>query len=214
MQLILASTSPRRRELLSLLNIPFEVRSPSFDELLTSDQSAIEQVKRFAVGKARSVAVQEPAAIVLGSDTVIELDHHVLGKPADVAEARAMLQRLAGRDHHVHTAVALVSVTRKIELMDLCTATVRMKGYDQQTHERYLATGESLGKAGAYSIQGQGGELIASIEGDFPTVVGLPLRLVAMLLAQAGLRVPIEVEVLYATKPYPNWARFSHGPPA
>jgi septum formation protein len=200
--------------LLALLNIPFTVRSPSFDEQLSSDQSAIEQVKGFAIGKARSVAVQEPAAIVLGSDTVIELDHHVLGKPEDVAQARAMLQRLASREHQVHTAVALVSVTRKIELMDLCTATVRMKEYDKQAHERYLATGESLGKAGAYSIQGQGRELIASIEGDFPTVVGLPLRLVATLLAQAGLRVPVEIEVLYATKPYPNWVCFSHGPPA
>jgi septum formation protein len=214
MQLILASTSPRRRELLALLNIPFDVRSPSFDEQLSSDQSAIEQVKRFAVGKARSVAVQEPAAIVLGSDTVIELDHHVLGKPADVTQARAMLRRLAGRDHLVHTAVALVSVTRKIELIDLCTATVRMKEYDKPAHERYLGTGESLGKAGAYSIQGQGGELITSIEGDFPTVVGLPLRLVATLLAQASLRIPVEIEVLYATKPYPNWVRFSNGLPA
>jgi septum formation protein len=214
MQLILASTSPRRRELLSLLNIPFEVRSPSFDEQLTSDQSAIEQVKRFAIGKARSVAVQEPAAIVMGSDTVIELDHQVLGKPADVAQARAMLQRLAGRAHQVHTAVALVCVTRQIELNGLCTATVRMKGYDKQAHERYLATGESLGKAGAYSIQGQGGELIASIEGDFPTVVGLPLRLVATLLGQAGLKVPVEIEVLYAMKPYPNWVCFANGPPA
>lgn len=174
-----------------------------------SDQSAIEQVKSFAVGKARSVAVQEPAAVVLGSDTVIELEHHVLGKPADVTQARAMLQRLAGRTHHVHTAVALVSVTHKLELMALSTATVRMKAYDEQARERYLATGESLGKAGAYSIQGEGSELITSIEGDFPTVVGLPLRMVATLLAQAGLVVPVVIEELYVTKPYPNWARFS-----
>lgn len=210
MQLILASTSPRRRELLTLLNLPFEVRNPSFDEQLQSDQSAIEQVKSFAIGKARSVAMQEPAAFVLGSDTVIELDHQVLGKPADAAQARTMLHRLAGRSHHVHTAVALVSVMRKFEEMALSTATVWMKGYDEEVHERYLATRESLGKAGAYSIQGQGGELIASIEGDFPTVVGLPVRLVAMLLAQAGLRVPVDMEVLYATKPYPNWAHFSN----
>jgi septum formation protein len=214
MQLILASTSPRRRELLALLNIPFKVRSPSFDEQLRSNQSAIEQVKRFAVGKAQSIAAQEPEAIVLGSDTVIELDHHVLGKPADVVEARAILQHLAGRNHQVHTAIALVSVTRKTEMMALSTAFVRMKAYDEQAHERYLATGESLGKAGAYSIQGQGGDLIASIEGDFPTVVGLPLRLVAILLAQAGLTVPVEIDALYATKPYPNWIRFSSTPPS
>ena len=209
MQLILASTSPRRRELLALLNIPFEVRNPSFDEELKPYRSAIEQVKSFSVGKARSVATQEPEAVVLGSDTVIELEHHVLGKPADVAGARAMLRRLAGRIHYVHTAVALVSVRREIELVALSTATVRMKPYDEQTYERYLATGESLGKAGAYSIQGEGGELIASIEGDFPTVVGLPLRVVATLLKRAGLVIPVDLEVLYTTKSYPNWVRFS-----
>jgi septum formation protein len=214
MQLILASTSPRRRELLALLNIPFEVRSPSFDEQLRSNQSAIEQIKRFAAGKAWSIAVHEPEAIVLGSDTVIELDHLVLGKPADEVEARRMLQRLAGRNHQVHTAIALLSVKRKIEIMALSTAIVRMKAYDEQAHERYLATGEGLGKAGAYSIQGQGGDLIASIEGDFPTVVGLPLRLVATLLAQAGLTVSVEIEALYTSKPYPNWIRFSSTPPS
>ena len=209
MQLILASTSPRRRELLALLNIPFEVRNPVFDEELKPDVSAIEQVKSFAVGKARSIATQEPEAVVLGSDTVIELEHQVLGKPVDVTEAQAMLRLLAGRSHHVHTAVALVSVRRDIEFVELSTATVRMKRYDEQAHERYLATGDSLGKAGGYSIQGEGGELIASIEGDFPTVVGLPLRVVATLLRQAGLVIPVDTEVLYATKSYPNWVRFS-----
>src|SRR5262245_32286023 len=209
MQLIFASTSPRRRELLALLNIPFEVRNPSFDEELKPDHSATEQVKSFAVGKVMSVATQEPEAVVLGSDTVIELEHHVLGKPADVAEARAMLRRLAGRNHHVHTAVALVRVRPEIELVALSTAIVRMKPYDDQAYERYLATGESLGKAGAYSIQGEGGELIASIEGDFPTVVGLPLRVVATLLKRAGLVIPVDIEVLYATKSYPNWVHFS-----
>jgi len=195
--------------LLALLNIPFEVRNPLFDEELKPNISAIEQVKSFAVGKARSVATQEPEAVVLGSDTVIELEHQVLGKPVDVAEARAMLRLLAGRSHHVHTAVALVSVRRAIEFVELSTATVRMKRYDEQAHERYLATGDSLGKAGGYSIQGEGGELIASIEGDFPTVVGLPLRVVATLLRQAGLVVPVDTEALYATKSYPNWVRFS-----
>lgn len=208
MELILASTSPRRRELLTLLNIPFEVRSPSFDEQLVSGQSAIEQVKGFALGKAQSVAVREPNALVLGSDTVIELEQHVLGKPADVAEARGMLQRLAGRDHYVHTAVALVGRKQKLERVALSTAVVRMRAYNEEAHERYLASGESLGKAGAYSIQGGGGDLIASIEGDFPTVVGLPLRVVATFLTQVGMTVPIEIDALYAAKPYPNWTRF------
>jgi septum formation protein len=209
MPLILASTSQRRRELLALLGIPFDVKSPSFEECLETGRTAIEQVQDFAQGKARSVARQEPEAIVLGSDTVIELDHDMLGKPADLAEARAMLRRLAGRDHRVLTAVALVCPARTIDLVTLSTAVVRMKPFDEQVHERYLATGESFGKAGAYSIQGEGGELIDSIDGDFPTVVGLPLRLVARLLTLAGVGVPVEVEELYLIKPYPNWVRFS-----
>jgi septum formation protein len=209
MPLILASTSPRRRELLTLLGIPFDVKSPSFEERLVAARPAIEQVQFFAQGKAQSVAEQEPEAIVLGSDTVIEVDHDVLGKPDDLAEARAMLQRLAGRDHHVRTAVALVCSTRAINVVALSTAVVRMKRFDERVHERYLATGESLGKAGAYSIQGRGGDLVDSIDGDFPTVVGLPLRLVAQLLTQAGVRVPVDLDELYAIKPYANWACFS-----
>ena len=208
MPLILASTSPRRHELLALLGIPFEARSPSFEERLVPGRPAIEQVQSFAQGKARSVARQEPEAIVLGSDTVIELDHDVLGKPTDLAEARAMLRRLAGRDHQVRTAIALVCSARAIDVVALSTAVVRMKPFDERVQEHYLATGESLGKAGAYSIQGEGGDLIDSIDGDFPTVVGLPLRLVARLLMQAGVSVPVDLDELYAAKPYANWARF------
>jgi septum formation protein len=208
MPLILASTSPRRHELLGLLGIPFVARCPSFEERLVADRPAIEQVQGFAQGKAQSVASQEPEAIVLGSDTVIELGQNVLGKPVDLAEARAMLRRLAGRDHQVRTAVAVVCSVRAINVIALSSAVVRMKPFDEQVHERYLATGESLGKAGAYSIQGEGGDLIDCIDGDFPTVVGLPLRLVAQLLIQVGVRVPIDLDELYAIKPYPNWARF------
>lgn len=209
MSLILASTSPRRRELLALLGIPFDVKSPSFEERLVADSPAIEQVQAFAQGKARSVASQEPDAIVLGSDTVIEVDQAVIGKPDDLMEARTMLRRLAGRDHCVHTAIALVWSTRAIDIGALSTAVVRMKPYDELAHERYLATGESLDKAGAYSIQGEGGNLIDSIDGDFPTVVGLPLRLVARLLLQVDVNVPIDLDKLYAIKPYTNWVRFS-----
>ena len=208
MPLILASTSPRRHELLALLGIPFEARSPSFDERLVSDRSAIEQVRSFAQGKAQSVARQDREATVLGSDTVIELDHDVLGKPADLAEARAMLRRLAGREHRVLTAVAVGWSARAIDVVALSTTVVRMKPFDEQVHERYLASGESLGKAGAYSIQGEGGDLVDCIDGDFTTVVGLPLRLVAQLLTQAGMRVPVDLDELYATKPYANWTRF------
>ncbi len=209
MPIILASTSPRRRELLALLGIPFNVKNPSFDERLEANRPATQQVMSFAQGKAQSVARQELEAIVLGSDTVIELDHDVIGKPVDLTDARAMLRRLAGRDHRVHTAVAVVCSARVIDTVALSTTVVRMKPFDELAHERYLAIGESLGKAGAYSIQGVGGNLIDSIDGDFPNVVGLPLRLVAQLLMQIGVSVPVDLDELYAMKPYANWARFS-----
>ena len=209
MPLILASTSPRRHELLALLGIPFDIKSPSFEERLTAGRLAIEQVQSFAQGKAQSVAKHEPQAIVLGSDTVIELDHDMLGKPADLAEARAMLRRLAARDHYVHTAVALICSARAIEIVALSTAVVRMKSFDERVHEWYLGTRESLGKAGAYSIQGEGGDLVDSIDGDFTAVVGLPLRLVSQLFLQVGVNVPVDLDELYAIKPYANWARFS-----
>jgi septum formation protein len=209
MPIILASTSPRRRELLALLGIPFNVKNPSFDERLEANRPATQQVISFAQGKAQSVARQESEAIVLGSDTVIELDHDVIGKPVDLTDARAMLRRLAGRDHRVHTAVAVVCSARVIDMVALSTTVVRMKPFDELAHERYLAIGESFGKAGAYSIQGVGGSLIDSIDGDFPNVVGLPLRLVAQLLRQIDVSVPVDLDELYTIKPYTNWARFS-----
>jgi len=209
MRVVLASTSPRRRELLALLGIPFDVASPSFEERFISGQAAMDLVASFAQGKASSVARDNPDAIVLGSDTLIELDGAVLGKPLDVAEARTMLCRMAGREHLVHTAVTLSCVTRRVEMTRLSTARVWMKRFDAGVYERYLGTGDSLGKAGAYSIQGPGAELIEALDGDFTTVVGLPLRLVATLLEHAGMIIPVNLTTLYAAKPYGNWPRFS-----
>ena len=210
MQLILASTSPRRREILALLGIPFEVIAPDFEEVPQPGWSPRQQVEHFAREKARSIAIARPASLVLGSDTVIELDGQMLGKPADLADARAMLTRLAGRPHEVHTAVALCRQIPRYEAVAIETATVQMKAYDEAAIERYLATQEPMGKAGAYSIQGAGGEFIETICGDFLGIVGLPLRTVATLLADAGMPVPVDIDALYRAKPYPNWARFTH----
>lgn len=209
MQLVLASTSPRRRELLALLGLSFDIWSPTFEEQPIAGLSPLEQVTRFALGKARSVAQARPHDLVLGSDTVIELDGRLLGKPLDLGDARAMLTHLAGRPHHVHTAVALCSQVRAIESVEVATATVHMKADINQAIERYLATHESLGKAGAYSIQGFGGELVERIEGDYTTVVGLPMKVVARLLLSAGHPVPQDVKALYQRKPYPSWSRFA-----
>lgn len=205
MQLILASSSPRRKELLALLGLTFEVCPSDVDEQPTVGLPPLEQVKQFALAKAQAVAQVRPQDFVLGSDTVIELDGQLLGKPRDLDEARTMLARLAGRSHLVHTAVVLCHRVRGIESMEVATTGVQMKADDGQIHKRYLATGESLGKAGSYAIQGEGRALIDRIDGDYTTVVGLPLRLVVGLLRSASYPVPVNVEDLYQRKPYANW---------
>jgi len=208
MRVILASTSPRRRDLFSLLEIPFELVTPTFEERIVAGSPAKELVAEFARRKATSVAQQNPEAVVLTSDTLIQLDGEVLGKPQDLPEARAILRRMAGREHLVQTAVASCCVARQVDLIEVATARVWMKPFDAAAHECYLATRDSLGKAGAYSIQGPGIELIDRLDGDFTTVVGFPLRLVANLLAEGGVKVPVNVDALYVTKPYGNWPRF------
>lgn len=209
MRLVLASTSPRRHELLALLGVSFEVCPPAFEEQPVAGLSPHDQVARFALEKARSVARARPEDLVLGSDTVIESDGRMLGKPIDLQEARRMLSHLAGRPHLVQTAVALCCRARGIEAVEVATATVFMKAEADDALERYLATGESLGKAGAYSIQGLGGDLVERVDGDYPTVVGLPLRILARMLHEAGCPVPRDVEELYRHRPYSNWNRFT-----
>ncbi|HEU4684269.1 MAG TPA: Maf family protein [Nitrospira sp.] len=209
MRLILASTSPRRRSLLSLLGIEFEVCDPGCDEAVIPGLRPEELACHYAQRKAHGVSSKHHDAVVLGSDTLIDLEGSALGKPAHLEEAREMLRRLAGRGHAVHTAVTLSCLSRLTETTQLSTARVWMKAYDASRHEHYLATGDSLGKAGAYSIQGAGAELIERIEGDFTTIVGLPLRLVAKLLREVGVEVPADIEALYAAKPFENWASFS-----
>lgn len=208
MRVVLASTSPRRRELLSLLGIPFEVRNPICEERLVPGRAAKDLVAQFARNKADSVARQDSEALVLASDTLIQLNGEVLGKPSDLAEARAMLRQMAGREHRVETAVSLSCFVCRIETTQVSTARVWMKPFNAEMYERYLATDDSLGKAGAYSIQGPGSELVERLDGDFTTVVGFPLRLVANLLTQAGVTVPVDVEALYVLSSYGNWARF------
>jgi septum formation protein len=209
MQLVLASTSPRRRELLALLGVPFDVVPPAFEEHPLVGLSPREQVEYLALEKARSIANRRPGDLVLGSDTVIELDGRLLGKPRDLDEARDMLIALAGRSHEVHTAVALCRRIPAVESVEVATALVYMHADAKGAIERYLASGESLDKAGAYSIQGAGGDLVERIEGDFTAVVGLPLAAVVRLLVSVGYHISRNVAEVYRQKPYPNWSRFA-----
>ncbi len=207
--LILASTSPRRRELLAILGVPFEVIPPTSQEELRLDRSTREQVRKFALDKAQSVAPHYPHTLVLGSDTLIELDDKPVGKPRDLREAEKMLNQLLGRQHLVHTAVALVQEEPQTRESLVETVSVWMRQLGEQEVAEYLKTEESLGKAGAYCIQGEGARLIERIEGDYPTIVGLPLWHTAKLLEQYGVVLPNPVEEIYRLKPYNNWKNFS-----
>lgn len=207
--LILASTSPRRKELLSLLGIPFDIVDPGFVEQVAERLAPEEQARRFADGKARTCAARFPDRLVLGSDTLIALEGQALGKPADAEEARCMLDRLRGREHLIHTAVALRRHTDALHQDAVETVRVWMEAFTDAELDAYVRAGESLGKAGAYSIQGLGGRLIRKIEGDYTAAVGLPLRMTAGLLHACGVALPIDLDELYRGKPYPNWAGFA-----
>lgn len=207
--LILASSSPRRKELLTLLGLPFEIIPPAINEEVLGQKSPANHVRRLALEKAESVASHYPDSLVIGSDTVIELDGQILGKPADLEDAHHMLTRLRGRCHLVHTGLVLVAKAKQIEETWVETVKVWIKNFSHADLQAYLTTQDSLGKAGAYSIQGKGAHLIEKIDGDYPTVVGLPLGKLAQLLEQAGVELPVKAEAIYWTKPYANWKDFS-----
>ncbi len=208
MNIILASTSPRRRELLSLLGISFDVIPPTCEEVLSPHLSPSEQTKQFSIDKAESIAIQHQHHLVLGSDTVIETGGTLLGKPEDIKEAEIMLRQLRGRCHQVHTGLALIQKAADLIVALVETAHVWIKPFDEMELGNYLNTEESLGKAGAYSIQGEGAKLIEKIEGDYPTIVGLPLWRTAKMLEEQGVGLGNSIEEIYRLKPYANWKEF------
>ena len=174
--LVLASGSPRRRELLAQLGIPFAVRAADVDEAPAPGERPRELVRRLAAAKA--AAVDGP--LVLAADTIVEVDGALLGKPEDAEDARRMLGRLSGRSHHVHTGVA-VRAGERAEI-GLVTTTVTFVALAPSAVSWYLATGEPFDKAGAYAIQGAGGVFVESIQGSVSNVVGLPLTTTVDLL--------------------------------
>lgn len=198
-RIYLASQSPRRRELLKQIGVAFDVLalravSGRMDvvEVPRAGETALDFVQRMATEKAacgwRAVDARRLLRFpVLGADTVVELDGAILGKPASRAEAEAMLTRLSGRQHQVHTAVA-VQHEGRIELR-LSSSQVRLAALDAAAIARYLETGEYLGKAGAYAIQGRAGAFVEHIDGSYSGIMGLPLYDTAVLLRAFGLAV-------------------------
>ncbi|GAA0689478.1 Maf family protein [Marinobacterium maritimum] len=186
-ELILASASPRRRELLSQIGVPFRCCPVDIDETPQPEEPAQAYVERLALEKAVACRQLNPAAVVLGSDTSVVVDGRILGKPVDEADAVRMLMMLSGRRHQVMTAVAVVDEQR--QRVETVTTDVAFIELDEARCRAYWRTGEPCDKAGAYGIQGLGAVLVRGIEGSYSAVVGLPLMQTAALLQQFDIPV-------------------------
>ena len=186
LRVILASQSPRRRELLSLVGIAHDVQPADIDESYLTGERPRDHAERLARGKAEVIAAREPEAVVIGSDTIVVVDGDVLGKPVDANDAVRMLARLAGRSHVVITAVAVAwrGETRSA----LEEVGVTFHPLSRAEIDAYIATGEPMDKAGAYGIQGYGATIVARVDGDYFAVMGLPVQRLVRVLDALGIR--------------------------
>ncbi len=194
-QIILASASPRRRELLAQIGVEVMVQSVDIDETQKHNEPVMAYVQRLAMEKAQhgfDTIKNEKKLPVLGSDTVVEIDGLILGKPENRQHAKKMLQQLSAQKHTVHTSVAIV--TEEKRLIDTSSSQVLFQTLDDREIDLYLATGEADDKAGSYAIQGIAAQFIKNINGSFSGVMGLPLFETARLLKQCGVW-PLQCQV-------------------
>lgn len=174
--MILASSSPRRAEILRALGIRFRVVPSRVDETLRRGESPRRYVRRLALEKARAVAERHPKEWVVGSDTTVVVEGKVLGKPRDAAEAKRMLRKLSGRGHYVFSGVALVHRAERSSRASVASTRVFFRPLEKRDIEAYVRSREPFGKAGAYAIQGKGALLVERIEGSYTNVVGFPVE--------------------------------------
>ncbi len=186
--LVLASGSPRRREILERLGFEFTVRPVDIDESPVSGEVPGDYVLRLARAKARAAA--RAGELVLAADTIVAIGGEILGKPRDAGHARVMLERLSGKEHQVHTGVALCDLERALQLAVVESTQVRFAALSAQEIDWYVATGEPLDKAGAYAVQGCGALFVEAVSGSYSSVVGLPVATTYRLLRRAGYFPP------------------------
>jgi nucleoside triphosphate pyrophosphatase len=191
-QLILASNSPRRRQLLSLTGLQFNVSAANVDETEYPNESPSDYVLRLAETKARAVQA-EADQIVLAADTTVVDGLDILGKPKDNAEATVMLTRLRGHTHQVYTGIALLRLSDRLLLKDLCVTDVPMRDYSDEEIEAYVVTGDPLDKAGAYAIQHPQFQPVASLDGCYASVMGLPMCHVILLMRKMNIQPNADV---------------------
>lgn len=187
MRFILASSSPRRRELLGSIGLQFDIIPSEIPEQRGQAETPEEYVARLSREKARAVAEKHPSRWVIAADTTVALDDHVLEKPTDAEDAKRMLAMIAGHTHVVYTGVTLKRLDVKYLDTHVATSEVRMLPMTARDIEWYVGTREPLDKAGAYAAQGVGGMFIDSIHGSYTNVVGLPLALLFQMLRKAGI---------------------------
>ena len=175
MEIILASKSPRRREILENTKARFSIEESQIDEVIKLNELPKETVMRLAYEKALDVANRNRNSLVIGADTIVVINDTILGKPKDDIEAFSMLKLLSGKTHYVITGFALINLSLDKKIIDCQVSQVTFKELSEQCIKDYLQTKESLDKAGAYGIQGYGGLLVENIQGDYFNIVGLPI---------------------------------------
>lgn len=186
MKIVLASQSPRRRELLGKMGLEFTTKSPEIDEEAIHGLPAQELVKTLSREKALHIAQREdPDTIVIGSDTVVVLDGEILGKPTSVGQAEEMITALSGRSHEVCTGITVCQGDKVVSQVEVTQVTFR--SLTPEEVRRYVQTGEPMDKAGAYGIQGYGALLVEGIQGDYSSVVGLPVCRLGRILLDFGV---------------------------
>jgi septum formation protein len=186
-ELILASASPRRRELLSSLEVPFRVVPAQVQEIPIPHEAPRDFAVRVAEEKALTVGDAYPQAVVIGADTIVAIDEQILGKPRDKHDARQMLELLAGREHAVITGYAIVKIAAEKKTRGFAETRVKISPLVERAITWYINTGEPFDKAGGYAIQGKGAFMVEWIAGSYTNVVGLPLFQVARLLNEMGI---------------------------
>ena len=182
MNIILASASPRRKEILENTNIKFDIISSSIEELILGGESPCQMVMRLAFEKGIDIASKHKSDLVISADTIVVLDDNVLGKPKDEEEARQMISNLSGRTHQVITGISLINLENNKKIIDYVVSNVKFKKLSKDDINDYIKTKESLDKAGAYGIQGYGAILVEEIQGDYFNIVGLPISKLSDLL--------------------------------
>lgn len=187
LRLVLASASPRRQQLLAQLGLHFEIAPADLDEAVIPGELPRSYVERLARAKAAATATKHPGALCLAADTSVVVDRDILGKPRDPAEGRAMLQRLAGREHWVMTGVAVAGPFTGSLVVE---TRVRFRPLSDGEIAWYVATGEGTDKAGGYASQARAGAFIEAMDGSATSVIGLPLAETILLLQRAGLPMP------------------------